>query len=96
MPLEHFSSGVVLFVSDEEMDSPNPEITYSVKWDRMMKDVGKYKRRPKRAVVTRNKEGDGYEVHLFAPLLHHKQGVTVEQTKHSTWAAITDIHGSIL
>lgn len=96
MPLEHFSSGVILFVSDEEMNSANPAEVYRIKWERMQRDVGKYKRSPKRAVVRRNNLTACYEVHLFVPKRHMKDGVTVEQSLHATWAAITDLHGEIL
>ena len=96
MPLEHFSSGVVLSISDEEVTSQVFQTTYSVKWDRMLADVGKYKREPRRAVVQRNREGDGFEVHLFAPKRHLKDGVTVPLTKEATYSEIIRQYGEIL
>lgn len=97
MPLEHFSSGVILSISDEELQNPNFHETYRIKWERMQEGLSKYRRKPLRAVVRRNVEGDGFDVILFAPKRHLiANGVTVKQDMASTYNEVLRQYGEIL
>ncbi len=96
MPLEHFSSGIVIFVSDEEVEHPRFAEIYAVKWERMEKDTKSYKRKPAHAMVARNEEGDGYTVTLYTPKWNLRPGTTVGLSQSATYSEIIRQHGENL
>lgn len=93
MPLEHFSSGVIIDVSDSEVNNERFDRIWAVKWERFQGYTKRYRRKPLRAVVGRNKEDDGYTVWCFVPKYHNQVGNTVEQSSASIYAEILRQHG---
>jgi hypothetical protein len=93
MPLEHFSSGIVFSVSDEEVEHEQFETIYGIKWERMSEATKSYKRTPAHAIVQRNTEGDGYNVILWTPKYSNVQGTTVALTEVATRNEVLRQHG---
>lgn len=93
MPLEHFSSGIVIGVSDEEVGHERFAEIYHLKWERMSTATKAYKRTPAHAIVSRNAEGDGYNVTLYTPKRNLLPGTTVPMSEEATRAEILRQHG---
>lgn len=93
MPLEHFSSGVALFVSDEEVEHERFAEIYHIKWERLTTTTKSYKRKPPHAIVSRNTEGDGYTVTLYTSRYTLLPGTTVALDEVATRAEILKQHG---
>jgi hypothetical protein len=93
MPLEHFSSGVVIGISDEEAGHERFEDIFRLKWERMSQATKSYKRTPAHAIVSRNAEGDGYNVTLYTPKRNLLPGTTVPMNEGAIRAEILRQHG---
>jgi hypothetical protein len=93
MPLTPFSSGIIIDVSDDEVNNERFDVIWAVKWERFENYTKSYKRKPLRAVVGRNKEGDGYTVWCFVPKYHNHTGNTVEQSSAAISSEILRQHG---
>lgn len=96
MPLEHFSSGLTIFVSDEEVEHERFEDILRLKWERMQTATKSYKRKPAHAIVDRNTEGDGYKITLYTPKYNLLPGTTVELSEAAVRNEILRQHGIAL
>lgn len=94
MPQEQFSNGMLKFIRDDEVDRADFSENFRIKWEQLMKDTRGWKTgKERRHYVYRNREGDGYVIHVFAPKWNSINGTPVPLSQGAVYAEILRQHG---
>lgn len=77
MPQRHDNAGILIGVSDAEVGHEMFDQIFNIKWSRMSEATKSYSKKNKRALISRNAEGDGFNVLVYVDKMTLREGTPV-------------------